>query len=113
QGADARCRASGSAGYDQASDFGRDGFCWASASDEASAAQAWHSSAHAGLKRSLRACSKSRPVWLQMAIFCVPVLTYFEYAPLRYSKITIFAHTCRFLIQALNSKRRSRSFAFL
>lgn len=32
-----------------------------------------------------RACSKSRPVWLQMPIF------------------TIFAHTCRFLSQALIS----------
>ncbi|KAB2697708.1 hypothetical protein FGI60_14950 [Brucella haematophila] len=52
----------------------------------------------------MRACSKSRPVWLQMAIFFIPVLTYLEYAPLRYSKITIFAHTCRFLIQALSTQ---------
>ncbi|RRD24972.1 hypothetical protein ECB98_11550 [Brucellaceae bacterium VT-16-1752] len=37
-----------------------------------------------------------------MAIFSIPVLTYLKYAPLRYSKITIFAHTCRFLIQALS-----------
>ncbi|TNV09835.1 hypothetical protein FIC94_21125 [Ochrobactrum teleogrylli] len=51
----------------------------------------------------MRACSKSRPVWLQMAIFSIPVLTYLEYAPLRYSKITIFAHTGRFLSQALRT----------
>ncbi len=52
---------------------------------------------------NIRACSKRRPVWLQMVILFIPVLTYLEYAPLRYSKITIFAHTCRFLIQALSA----------
>ncbi|AVM30518.1 MAG TPA: hypothetical protein DCM37_07615 [Brucella melitensis] len=47
-----------------------------------------------------RACSKSCSVWLQTALFCVLPRTYLLYAPLRYSKITIFAHTYRFLIQA-------------
>jgi hypothetical protein len=41
-----------------------------------------------------------------MSIFYIPVLTYVEYAPLRHSKITIFAHTCRFLIQALRGGYR-------
>ena len=36
-----------------------------------------------------------------MAISCVPVLMYVKYIALRYSKITIFATACRFLIQAL------------
>jgi hypothetical protein len=32
-----------------------------------------------------------------MAIFCAPVLTYYKYAPLRFSKITIFVTIIRFL----------------
>ncbi|EPH00013.1 hypothetical protein L261_00013, partial [Brucella abortus 87-2211] len=37
-----------------------------------------------------------------MALFSVPVLMYVQYTPLRYSKITIFASACRFLIQTLS-----------
>ena len=36
-----------------------------------------------------------------MAIPCVPVLMYAQYIALRYSKITIFATACCFLIQTL------------
>jgi len=55
----------------------------------------------------LRACSKSRHAGLQMAFFCVPVLMYVKYIALRYSKITIFATACRFLIQALTASKVS------
>ncbi|SPU65304.1 flagellar P-ring protein FlgI [Brucella melitensis] len=37
-----------------------------------------------------------------MALCSVPVLMYVQYTPLRYSKITIFASACRFLMQTLS-----------
>ncbi len=47
-------------------------------------------------------------LWLQMALFCVPVLMYVQYIAVRYSKITIFAHTCRSLFQALRESSAVR-----